>query len=99
MKVLVCLPADKPRTKDLLAAASRLAAGLSAPLSIVHVYPASWSAAPAGGPAAWHLRTDDPAPALKNFLRLHRITHVVLAPEACGAWGRTLRETGKVVPL
>lgn len=89
MKVLACLFAEEPRPQEALAAAARLAEELAAPLCLVRVYPPAGEAVSLE-PSAWQLRTEDPAPALRNFIRLQRVTHVVLGEAAGRRWGEDL---------
>lgn len=86
MKVLVCLDVSEPRPREALCAGAELAAELRGELSVVLVQPAArreegrtaalWALAREFTADAWRIKTDDPGPALGNFVRLHRITHL-----------------------
>ena len=96
MKVLVCLTADEPRPREALGAGAELAAELTGELRVILIQPAvrrkedrtaallALAREFTAGP--WRIRTDDPGPALGNFVRLNRITHLVL--------GKQRKETG-----
>ena len=75
--VLACLTPDDRKAAAVLAEAARLAEELKAPLSVVQVYPRAWSGSLREYPSAWHLRTDEPAEALKKFAARRRFTHIL----------------------
>lgn len=75
--VLACLTVDERKAAAVLAEAERLAEELKATLSVVHLYPAAWSGPLREHPAAWHLRSDEPAEAVKRFAARRRITHIL----------------------
>lgn len=75
--VLACLTRDERRAAEVLAEAARLAKELKAPLSVIHLYPAAWSGPLRAHPAAWHLKSDEPAEAVKRFAARRRITHIL----------------------
>ena len=75
--VLACLPHDDLKADAVLADAARLAKKLNAPLSVVQLYPAAWSGPLRAHPTAWHLKSDEPAEAVKRFTSRRRITHIL----------------------
>lgn len=75
--VLACLAPDERKAAEVLAEAARLAEELKAPLSVVHLYPAEWSGPLRAHPAAWHLKSDEPAEAVKRFAARRRFTHIL----------------------
>ena len=75
--VLACLTVDERRAVEVLAEASRLAEKLKAPLSVVHLYPAVWTGPLRAHPSAWHLKSDEPAEAVRRFAARRRITHIL----------------------
>lgn len=75
--VLACVPCDASDAAAILTEAQLLAGELNAPLSIVHLYPAAWSGPLRTHPCAWHLKTDEPAEAVRRFAARRRITHIV----------------------
>ncbi len=105
MKVLVCLSHDEPRPRETLCAGAELAEKLQAPLSAVLIEPRGsgvektapgrWALTREFTSNAWRLRADDPSPALRNFVRLRRITHLVLGGAAERNWAQDLRKTLK----
>lgn len=76
--VLACLTLDDAQSEAALARAERLARELKATLAVVRVYPAGWRGPVKPHPRAWHLRSDEPAEALRRFAALRRVTHVVV---------------------
>lgn len=75
--VLACLTPDEKKAAEVLAEAARLAEDLKAPLSVVNLYPAAWSGPLRAHPTAWHLKSDEPAEALKRFAARRRFTHIL----------------------
>lgn len=75
--VLACLSPDERKAASVLAEAARLAEDLNAPLSVVHLYPADWSGPLRVNSSAWHLKSDEPAAALKLFAARRRFTHIL----------------------
>lgn len=75
--VLACLTVDEAQAAAALEEASRLARELKAPLSVVRLYPEAWKGPLKPHATAWHLRSDDPMPALRRFAARNRITHLV----------------------
>lgn len=76
-RVLVCLPRDERKAAAALAAATRAAQDLNAPLTVIHLYPSNWRGPLVPHPSAWHLKTDAPTEAVARFVERHRITRVV----------------------
>lgn len=75
--VLACLTVDERKAAAVLAEAERLARELKAPLSVVHLYPEAWRGPLRAHPTAWHLKSDEPAEAVKRFAARRRITHIL----------------------
>lgn len=75
--VLACLTVDERKAAAVLAEAERLAQELKAPLSVVHLYPADWNGPLRAHPTAWHLKSDEPAEAVKRFAARRRITYIL----------------------
>ncbi|MBI2790099.1 MAG: hypothetical protein HYX59_15615 [Elusimicrobia bacterium] len=75
--ILACLTPDERKAAEVLAEAARLSEELNAPLSVVHLYPADWNGPLCEHPTAWHLKSDEPAEAVKRFAARRRITHIL----------------------
>ena len=75
--VLVCLTPDESRAAAVFAEAALLAEELKAPLTVVHLYPENWGGPLRAHPNAWHLKSDEPAEAVKRFAARRRITHIL----------------------
>jgi hypothetical protein len=75
--VLACLTPDERKAAAVLAEAALLAEELKAPLTIVELYPEAWSGPLRAHPNAWHLKSDEPAEAVKRFAARRRITHIL----------------------
>lgn len=75
--VLACLTPDERKAAEVLAEAERLSEDLKAPLSVVHLYPAAWRGPLRAHPTAWHLKSDEPAEAVKRFAARRRFSHIL----------------------
>lgn len=75
--VLACLTPDERKAAAVLSEAVRLAEALKAPLSVVHLYPAAWGEPLRAHPSAWHLKSDEPAEAVRRFAARRRFTHIL----------------------
>lgn len=75
--VLACLTSDERKAAAVLAETVQLAETLKASLSVVNLYPAAWSGPLKAHPSAWHLKSDEPAEAMKRFAARRRITHIL----------------------
>lgn len=75
--VLACLTPDERKAAAVLAEAENLARELDAPLTILQLYPAAWRGPMKGHPNAWHLRSDEPAEAVRAFAARRRFTYIL----------------------
>lgn len=94
--VMVCLPSEEERAREVMRWAARLADELKARLCVVHICldrvdPRHQAWAKDAAAISWFIDTKEPVPALLNRVRLDGVTHIILGPRAWRAWGKSLR--------